>query len=177
MLTKNAAHLRVCCIFYPFITLCKLNCYVALHKNQKERYFIMGNKRKRNISKNVPNGTILHTRDEFLKDSGSYRKPGYKNKGNYRKVVVIDSNRNDDLAVVKLYSKSGKGLKGTNSRYKPFVETLDDENKRIKVGRKFIRGKQKLSKENVYTIKKDCFTNPTYRYKNKKKVRRIKGRK
>jgi hypothetical protein len=137
----------------------------------------MGNKRNRNISKNVPNGTILHTRDEYLKDSGAYRKPGYKNKGNYRKVVVVDSNRNDDLAVVKLYSKSGEELFDTDSRYKPFVETLDDENNRIRVGWKFIRKNQRLSKRNVAKIKKDCFTNPKYRYKNKKKVRRIKGRK
>ena len=134
-------------------------------------------KSKRNVSKNVRNGTILQTRDEYLHNEGSYRKKGYEKKGNYRKVAVIDSNRNDELAIVKLYSKSGEELKGTKSRYKPFVETLDNENKRIRVGKKFIPNGQKLSKENVSTIKKDCFTNPKVRYKNRKKVRRIKGRK
>ena len=133
--------------------------------------------KSKNISKNVPNGTILQTRDEFLHNEGNYRQPGYKNKGNYRKVVVIDSNRNDDLAIVKLYSKSGTSLFGTNSRYKPFVETLDNENKRIRVGRKFVRNGQLLSKQNISQIKIDCFTTPNVRYKNKKKVSKIKGRK
>ena len=83
---------------------------------------------KRNVSKNIRNGTILQTRDEYLHNEGSYRKKGYEKKGNYRKVAVIDSNRNDELAVVKLYSKGGEELKGTKSRYKPFVEALDNEN-------------------------------------------------
>lgn len=134
-------------------------------------------KSKKNVSKTVFNGTILQTRDEYLHNEGSYRKKGYEKKGNYRKVAVIDSNKNDELAIVKLYSKSGDELEGTKSRYKPFVETLDDENKRVKISKKFIPNGQKLSGKNIATIKKDCFNNPKYRYKNKKKVRRIKGRK
>ena len=69
----------------------------------------------KNISKTIPNGTILQTRDEYLHNESNYRKPGYANKGNYRKVAVVDSNCNDELAVVKLYSKSGKSLINTNS--------------------------------------------------------------
>lgn len=132
--------------------------------------------KNKNISKSIPNGTILQTRDEYLHNEGNYRKPGYDNKGNYRKVAVVDSNCNDELAVVKLYSKSGKSLKNTNSKYKPFVETLDDKNNRIKVSNKFIPNGQVLSKQNLNTIKIDSFTTPSVRYKNKKKVRRLKGR-
>lgn len=132
--------------------------------------------KKKNVSKNIPNGVILQTRDEYLHNQGNYRKPGYSKKGNYRKVAVIDSNSNDELAIVKLYSNSGTALKNTRSRYKPFVETLDNKNNRIKVGKKFIPNGQVLSKENVTTIKKDSFTSPNVRYKNKKKVRKIKGR-
>ncbi len=132
--------------------------------------------KKKNISKTVKNGTILQTRDEYLHNEGNYRKPGYKNKGNYRKVIVVDSNRNDELAVVKLYSKNGTSLVGTPSKYKPFVETLDNENNRIKISKKFINNGQKLSNSNVSTIKKDSFTTPKVRHKNKKKVRRLKGR-
>lgn len=127
--------------------------------------------------KKVPNGTILQTRDEYIFGSQNYKKPGYESKGNYRKVAVIDSNKRDDLAIVKLYSKSGQPLKNTPSRYKPFVEIMDDTGKRIRIGAKFIDKGQRLSKENVTTIKKDCFTNPSVKYKNRKKVRVIKGRK
>lgn len=142
-------------------------------KNNKPRRI----KLSKNVSKTIRNGTILQTRDEYLHNEGGYRKTGYENKGNYRKVAVVDSNRRDELAVVKLYSDSGTELKGTNSRYKPFVETLDNKNNRIRVGNKFIPNGQKLSSKNVSAIKKDAFTNPKVRYKNKKKVRKIKGRK
>ena len=133
--------------------------------------------KKKNRSKTVKNGTILQTRDEYLHGQKNYRKAGWENKGNYRKVTVVDSNRNDELAVVKLYSKSGAELPSGKSNYKPFVETLDDDNRRIKIGKKFIPNGKRLSKQDVAVIKKDCFTNPKYRHKNKKKVRRIKSRK
>ena len=133
--------------------------------------------RKKNISKTVKNGTVLQTRDEYIFGSNGYKKPGYMNKGNYRKVAVIDSNRRNDLAIVKLYSKSGNSLNNTASRYKPFVEIMDNSGKRIRVGAKFIDKGQRLSKENVKMIKKDCFTNPSVKYKNRKKVRTLKGRK
>ena len=120
--------------------------------------------------------TILQTRDEFLHGQGSYRKPGYLKKGNYRKVVVVDSNRNDDLAVVKLYSESGKDLPSKKSKFKPFVETLDNESERIRTSKKFIPNGQHLDKKDVLAIKKESFLSPNVRYKNKKKVRKIKGR-
>ena len=133
--------------------------------------------KNKNISKSIPNGTILQTRDEYFYNQGSYRKPGYANKGNYRMAVVIDSNRNDELAIVKLYSNSGTTLNNTISKYKPFVETLDNQNNRIKINRKFIKSKKKLTKDNISKIKKDCFNNPKSRYKNRKKVHTMKGRK
>ena len=132
---------------------------------------------KKNVSRKVRNGTILQTRDEYIFGAKGYKKPGYQKKGNYRKVAVIDSNRRDDLAIVKLYSKSGQPLKGTASRYKPFVEIMDDKGKRIRIGSKFIDKGQRLSKENVAVIKRDCFKNPSVKYKNRKKMRTLKGRK
>ena len=137
---------------------------------------VSNDKKGKNVSKRIKNGTVLQTRDEYLHGQGNYRKKGYEKKGNYRKVAVIDSNRRDELAVVKLYSTSGTTLIETNSRYKPFVETLDNENKRIRVGGKFIPNGQKLSKQNVSIIKKDCFKTPNVQGKNTQKVREIKGR-
>ena len=137
---------------------------------------IFGKKKNKNVSKNVPNGTILHTRDEYIFGSQSYRKPGYKNKGNYRKVGVVDSNKNDDLAVVKLTTK-GKLLPGEKSTYKPFIETLDDNGNPIRIGPKFISRGAKLSKEAVTVIKKDSFKDSKIRKVNRGKVRVMKGRK
>ena len=45
----------------------------------------------------------------------------------------------------------------SNSRYKPFVEIMDDSGKRIRIGAKFIDNGQRLSRQNVSEIKKDCF--------------------
>ena len=58
--------------------------------------------KRTNVSQKIPNGRTLQTRDEFFEGQEKYRKPGYENKGLYRKVVVVDSNRADELAVVKL---------------------------------------------------------------------------
>ena len=136
----------------------------------------MGNKKNRNVSKNIPNGTILHTRDEYIYGSQNYRKPGYQNKGNYRKVAVVDSNRHDDLAVVKMTTK-GKTLPGEKSTYKPFVETLDDKGKPIRIGSKFISRGAKLSKKAISIIKRDSFKDSKTRKRNRRKVRDMKGRK
>ena len=136
----------------------------------------MGKKKNRNVSKKIPNGTVLHTRDEYFLGSENYRKPGYKNKGNYRKVGVVDSNRNDDLAVVKLTSR-GKPLPGEKSTYKPFVETLDYDGKPIRIGSKFISRGTKISAQAVSAIKKDYFKDSKTRKVNRRKVRDMKGRK
>ena len=136
----------------------------------------MGNKKNRNVSKNIPNGTILHTRDEYIYGSQDYRKPGCESKGNYRKVAVVDSNRHDDLAVVKMTTK-GKTLPGEISTYKPFVETLDDNGNPIRIGSKFISRGAKISKKAISIIKKDSFKDSKTRKINRRKVRDMKGRK
>lgn len=136
----------------------------------------MGNKKNKNVSQSIKNGSILNTRDEYLQRSNKYSKPGYENKGNYRKVAVIDSNRNDHLAIVKLRS-NGTALPDSKSCYKPFVETLDDTNRPIRVGGKFIPTGKRLSNYSVSAIKQDCFTSENVKQKNIKKVRWLKGRK
>lgn len=134
---------------------------------------------RKNISQKIPNGRTLQTRDEFFEGQEKYRKPGYENKGLYRKVVVVDSNRADELAVVKLTtSKQGTALpdyQQGKSKYRPFVATKDDENKPIKVGKKFLPNKQQkdVSQKDVNQIKKDSIK----RKDNRNKLRELKGRK
>ena len=89
------------------------------------------------------------------------------------------SNRADELAVVKLTtSKQGTALpdyQQGKSKYRPFVATKDDENKPIKVGKKFLPNKQQkdVSQKDVNQIKKDSIK----RKDNRNKLRELKGRK
>ena len=110
-------------------------------------------------AKKVKIGTILQTRDEFFKGAKNYRKPGYEDKGNYRKAGVIDKNGNDELALVKFVTNGNFTIDGTNLKYQPYVETLDDENKPIRVGSKFIPTKRVLSKKQVKSVRKNCVGN------------------
>ena len=63
----------------------------------------------------------------------------------------VDSNKNNDLAVVKLTtSAKGKSIPGEKkSKYRPFVETIDEAGNPIKVSKKFIENpaRNDLSKE------------------------------
>ena len=135
--------------------------------------------RRKNISQKIPNGRTLQTRDEFLEGQGKYRKPGYENKGLYRKVVVVDSNRADELAVVKLTtSNQGTPLpdyQQGKSKYRPFIETKDNDNKPIKIGKKFHSNKptKDMSQKDVNQIKRDSVV----RKDNRDKLRKLKGRK
>jgi len=102
-------------------------------------------KSDKNVSKRIPNGRTLQTRDEYFEGAQNYRKEGYEKKGLYRTVVVVDSNRKDDLAVITL-TTSNKGVEvpgRKKSKYRPFVETRDDEGNPIKTGKKFKENKPK----------------------------------
>ena len=79
----------------------------------------------------------MQTRDEYFYEQSEYRKLGYQDKDNYRKSVVVDKNKNDELAVVILTTKGRFRLSDYDngkSRYNPQIETLDDEGKIIRVG-------------------------------------------
>ncbi len=111
-----------------------------------------------NESRKIPKGRTVQTRDEYIE--GGYPKPGYEDKGNYRRGVVIDSNELDELALVILISsKKGKPVsEGSKARYKPYIETRDNEGLPIKTGKKFIENppKKDISQASVKAIRKDC---------------------
>ncbi len=139
--------------------------------------------RKKNISKKIPNGRTFQTKDNYFYGAENYRKPNVR--GHYRRVVVVDSNRKNELAVVKLTtSKKGKSIstyKKGKSRYRPFVFTKDFRNKPIKRNRYFIENNKTndLGKHEVREIKRMCFkTAPRSLVKeNRKVVRNLKNRK
>ena len=111
------------------------------------------------VSKTVPTGTILQTRDEYFQGSGNYRKPGYQNKGLYRKAGVVEQNSKNELAVVKFVSGGNFSVNNTNLKYQPYIEIYDDKNQPIKTGSKFIPTKQVLSTQQVQAIKDNCLKN------------------
>jgi hypothetical protein len=137
--------------------------------------------KKKNKSNKIPDGRTLQTRDEYFEGQGGYRKPGHKRQDFYRRVVVVDSNRDDELAVVHLTGDKGIPLKDYaqgRSGYKPLVKILDDKKKPIKIGYKFRENEpsRNVSKQDVIVIKKECFTNPKVKKENRRKVRRLKQR-
>lgn len=141
--------------------------------------------KRKNKSKSIPSGRTFQTRDEYFYGQQNYRKPGYENnKVYYRRVVVVDSNSDNQLAVVKLTGNKGKIINNYQkgkSGYKPFVLTLDDKGNPIKKGFKFKENKQKydISKTDVNNIRKDLFNNNKLHIteKNRKRVRMLKNRK
>ncbi len=144
--------------------------------------------KRKNVSQKVRNGTTLQTRDEFLEsyDGQNNIKPNHPNKNDlYRRVVVVDSNRKDELAVVKLTTKGKHKLatyENGKSTYKPIVETKTNKGKSIKIdGAKFVKNKSKkdLSEQSVNKIKKDALKKASSktRFENKSKLRKLKNRK
>ena len=124
----------------------------------------------------------MQTRDEYFYGQGKFRKPGYENKANYRKVVVVDSNREDELAVVKL-TTSDKGIllpnyKKGKSKYRPYILTKDEKGQPIKPGRKFVDNpsSEDVSSTDVNIIKKDCISNKITGHENRNRLKKLKKR-
>lgn len=140
--------------------------------------------KRKNVSQNVPNGRTLQTRDEYLgEENKNYKKPGYENKGLYRKITVVDSNRNDELVVIKL-TTSDKGIqiegyKTGKSKFRPYIIVEDDSGNPIKIK----PGKFKenppgadVPKNEINKMKKEAFKMCKQRGENTQKVRELKGR-
>lgn len=126
-------------------------------------------------------GRTVQTRDENFEGQGDYRKPGYEKKGNYRKAVVV-AQHGKNLALVKATKGSPRGLSLKDdkvTKFKPYVETKDDEGNPIQYGSKFIpnRRKKKFSKQDIIIVILECFTeNKNLKKRNRNKVREMKGR-
>lgn len=141
--------------------------------------------KRKNVSQTIPNGRILQTRDEFFYGEQDYRKPEKEEAGNYRGSVVVDSNRNDELAVVKLITSKNatvlSNYKAGQSKYRPFIETKDDNGDPIKIGGKFIpkSSAHDMAKSDVDKIKRHALieSEPRLNKSNRKKLRDLKNRK
>ena len=141
-------------------------------------------KENKNVSKHIKNGTMVMTRDEFFLDNNNYRKPQYINNNVlYRDAFVIETNKNDELILVKVQS-GGKltviNKIGQKEKYNAHLKRLDNEGKPIKLGDKFKRGNPKydISEKEANIIKINPINHPNKnsRYKNKIELRKLKGR-
>lgn len=140
----------------------------------------------KNISEKIVNGTIIMTRDEFLQDNNNYQKPKYKDKKNilYRETITVDSNKNNELALIKVQSGGKLEVKnkaGQKEKYNPYIKTKDDKGEPIKLGDKFQVGNQKynVSEKNANQMKKECIKNSSRSLSkaNRIALKNLKGRK
>ena len=100
----------------------------------------------KNVSKTIKNGAVIQTRDHYLYGSGGYVKPKYADVPDimYRQGVVVDSNINDDLAIILIQSGGklkAKNKKGQTEKFGSHIKIRDDENQPIRINNKFKRGK------------------------------------
>lgn len=147
-------------------------------------------KKQKNISKDIPIGTTLQTRDEYLLSGAGKTniKPNHPNSRDlYRRVGVVDSNRKNEIAVIKLGTKGrhslDKYLNG-KSKYNAFIEIQDDKGNSIKIDNvKFVKNpsRRDISKKDVNEMKKNALVNKktsaSLRKENRDKLRELKGRK
>lgn len=138
--------------------------------------------KNKNVSSTIKNGSIIQTRDEYF-FGGLDTKTGHPNKKDlYRQAVIVETNKDDRLGVVKLTTKGQHKLqnfKNGKSGYKPILHVFDDDGKSIKVSQKFVLNKKdKVSKKEVVQIKKSLYKKSSRSTikENRSKVHWLKGR-
>ena len=142
--------------------------------------------KRKNVSQKVRNGTTLQTRDEFFEDNNGFKKDKYKDKPDifYRNITVVDSNRNNELAVIKHQSSGMFSVKNNakqDRKYNTYIKTKDNEGKPIKVGKKFKRANPNydVTEKKANEMKKNSLksSNKKINKQNRKVLRILKGRK
>ncbi len=134
--------------------------------------------KRKNVSQAIQNGTFVITNDIYF-----YGTDGKSNKT--RMSTVVDSNRRNEIALVKYTTstkhgrtlKNEKGFKGHSDK----IYTLDNEKKPIMVdNKKFIapaNQKRKISAAQANEIKRRNLTESKYKAGNRKNLQNLKGRK
>lgn len=131
----------------------------------------------------MPIGRTLKTKDEYLPVVKSVAKV-LKDK---RWVVVIDKNKKNEFAVVRLTTKKSKNStlledykKGNKEEtyFRHFVEIKDNEGKPITINEKFISNKKEndLNKGQVKQIQNKVFHKIKQSKGNIEKIKTLKGK-
>jgi hypothetical protein len=102
----------------------------AGNTNKKVKWF----PESKNVSRVIFPGDAIRTRDEYLKDGVEKEDHTDDTDRLYRVAYVIDTNRLDEIAIVKSTTTKGHHLKSKpDSKFKPSVYVLDDEDELIKL--------------------------------------------
>lgn len=136
--------------------------------------------KKKNCSKNFPNGTVIHSQDNYF-----YGADGKSKKSRYG--IVVDSNNHDELGVVKVThstKQQGVNLAGFDGRSRVQsggLYTKDNNGKPIKISKngKFTvkNSKGKVSKNEVNKIKRMLVIDKRFGKSNRQQLHKLKGRK
>ena len=133
-------------------------------------------RRNKNISKTIPNGTFVLTNDKFF-----YGTDGNSEKS--RMATVIDSNKKNELAIVKYTTSKKHGRKFANSQgFKRHADTVyikDDTGKPIKLDDVKFKSnpKRNITSKQANEIKRRSVKESRYKKKNRKLLKVLKERK
>lgn len=146
----------------------------------------MTKRKNKNTSKKIPQGTLIHSRDDYFFGTD------YQSQKS-RMAVVLETNKNDEMALSKLTtsprkSKSLPNFRQGNSRYNyENIYISDDEGNPITLNvvdssgkKKFVKNRnpsKKVSKKDVNIIKKDVLFTSKYKKRNRYLFQKLKGRK
>lgn len=131
----------------------------------------------KNISRKIKNGTVLQSSDNDFQGMKNARidHTNHKGSGKYRRLVVIDSNSKNELAVMKRQTRGH--IQVGKSNYHSAIMTLDDNNKPIKAGKKFVVHGKGIPPSEANQIKKKALEHHESGKKNHERLRKLKGRK
>lgn len=146
--------------------------------NHRSRHVAQQKKppKRKNVSQTIPNGTLIITNDTYF-----YGTDGKSNKK--RMAVTVDTNRNDELAIVKYTTSQKHGRSFENSKgfvgHGDKIYTLDNNKKPIKAdGEKFItQEKRKITAAQSNEIKRRNIKESKYKAGNRKNLQNLKKRK
>ena len=134
---------------------------------------------RKNVSQSIPNGTLIHTHDD--KFYGADGKSTKKRMG-----VVVDSNRQNELAITKYTTSEKNGRRFKNDKgfvaHGNVIYTLDHNGKPIVLSedgdfKKHRNNNRDITPKQANQIKKSNLKESKYRERNKKVLSKLKGRK
>ena len=132
--------------------------------------------KRKNVSQTIPNGTLIITNDkELLGSDGNSKK--------VRMATTVDSNRYDEIAIVKYTTSKKHGRKFNNSkgfvRHGDTIITKTVEGKPIKIdGKRFMLGpkRRNISEAQANEIKRRNVRESKFKQMNQKRLRKLKKR-
>ena len=130
--------------------------------------------KRKNVS--IPNGTLIITNDKhFFGTDGKSQKT--------RMATTVDSNRNDELAIVKYTTSSKHGRRFKNDKgfegHSDMIYTKDNDGQPIKIdNQKFRKGSdnRRITDKQANEIKRRNVKESKYRNENVKRLRKMKKR-